>query len=819
MQASTHYIPRYSKTAYTVSMLYILWSIMIVSIYMIQKRERDNNITELATMQANYVINKDMNFRILAAEHGGFYVPITEQTPPNPYLSHIQERDITTPSGKKLTLLNPAYMIRQLNELGEKHFDIKSRITSLKPIRALNSPDIWEAKALKLLEAGMSEFSEMVPIGSKNFLRLMRPLITEKSCLKCHAAQGYKEGDIRGGISVSIDIAPLLAIFNSRFKIETAVFFALWLMGLILMFAVGKRLKLNTQKRIMAEQKADAFEKTSHVKEMFLANMSHEIRTPVNAIIGFTHLLYKTSLTEAQINYLKKMDISANHLLSVINDILDISKLEANKLFLEYIDFDLSKMLEQTIAIVDERVKTKRLSIFLTVNSDVPLWLNGEPTRLRQSLLNLLANAVKFTEKGFIEIRIEKIEKNSVSEQDLYLKFSVIDTGIGIDNKKIPYLFKAFEQVDNSTTRIFGGTGLGLTITKQLTEMMGGEVGVESHLGEGSTFWFTALLKLAKTNKYQELGQVNSKNDYEKILQQRHEGSRILLVEDNTFNVEVAIELLQQAGLVVDAVENGRLAIEAIKNNEYQLVLMDMQMPEMDGLEATQTIRLRKKYRKLPIIGISANVAAEDRLACINAGMDDFIAKPFTVENFYQTIALWLDKTKKRQLKAELKKVKKANKANKIDRKNQLAIGESSTKSEKEINLTAQKGTKLAEVPKKAAAVLTKKEQQKILIDPAMLTKLMGDNPQKHQQMLKKFLIQAENIKNDLELAFTEKNMQQLSFLGHKLKSSARTVGANQLADVCYALEVAGKSEQWEQLESDFSLFLEEFSQLKHYIE
>ena len=380
-------------------------------------------------------------------------------------------------------------------------------------------------------------------------------------------------------------------------------------------------------------------ESASLAKSRFLANMSHEIRTPINAIIGLNYLLRREGATPAQIERLDKIDGSSRHLLSIINDILDLSKIEANRLHLEHTDFPLSAILDSVGSIIGQSARDKGLRVELDRDS-VPLWLRGDPTRLRQALLNYAGNAVKFTEHGRIAIRASLLQESGDDGNELLVRFEVEDSGHGIPPGDIGRLFEDFEQADASTTRKHGGTGLGLAIAKRLAQLMGGEAGAESTPGSGSTFWFTA--RLQRGHGVALTQSETSAAESEMRLRRDHAGARLLLAEDHPVNREVILELLHAVGLTVEMAEDGLQAVEKARTQSIDLILMDMQMPNMDGLEATRAIRQLPGWERKPIVAITANAFDEDRLACEEAGMNDFLTKPVKPEALYQTIQLWL---------------------------------------------------------------------------------------------------------------------------------------------------------------------------------
>ena len=381
-------------------------------------------------------------------------------------------------------------------------------------------------------------------------------------------------------------------------------------------------------------------EVANRAKSEFLANMSHEIRTPMNAIIGMCYLLRRDEVTPAQGNRLDKIDAASQHLLALLNDVLDLSKIEADKVQLECTDFDLRTIFDAVHSIIAPAAAAKDIVVEIDASA-VPAKLLGDPTRLRQGLLNLASNAVKFSQRGKLTLRAAMLQERG---DELLLRLSVQDTGIGISPEQQARLFQAFVQADASTTRRSGGTGLGLAITLRLAQLMGGQAGVESVPGVGSTFWFTAWLHRGNGDSPMNAApaQRASGASVEALLRQRHAGARILLAEDNEVNREVALAMLDGVGLTADSAVNGLEAVRLARGSRYDLVLMDMQMPEMGGLDATRALRLLPGWQRTPILALTANAFEDDRRACIEAGMNDFITKPMAVQNFYAALLVWL---------------------------------------------------------------------------------------------------------------------------------------------------------------------------------
>jgi signal transduction histidine kinase len=442
----------------------------------------------LAITFARTSFEKDVIYRTWNSRHGGVYAPVTEETPPNPHLTNIPERDIVTPSGRKLTLINPAYMTRQVFEIGRERGTAYGHITSLDPIRPENAPDQWERRALEAFEKGAVETSSIETMEDREFLRLMRPLRAEENCLPCHGFQGYRVGDVRGGISVSVPMAPLHAVVASTHQSLIVAHGIFWLIGLAGIGLGWSRLSSQIRQRQSAEEAMrrakEQAEFANSAKTEFLANTSHELRTPLNAIIGFSEVMGAETLgamgNARYLEYARDISETGKHLLERINDILDVSQIEEGKIVIDDAQIDVPRLVEASVRLLGKRATNAGLTIDSRIQPDLPP-LIGDALRVKQILVNLLTNAVKFTPAGGTVSLTVEVDATGC------FRFTVTDSGIGIAVGDLDTVFSSFGQLEGHLTRVHDGFGLGLPLARKLTELHGGTLELQSQPGIGTT--------------------------------------------------------------------------------------------------------------------------------------------------------------------------------------------------------------------------------------------------------------------------------------------------------------------------------------------
>lgn len=636
------------------------WSLAIAFSFGISAWQMHRAIQNIATVHARQAYEKEYSFRRWNELTDKAFTIIEQPGQTSLPTSLFMNRTIISPSGRVISTANIANVPNRFHSPGRVSDEFGSRLTGFVPSMPENVPDTWEKQSLAAFTSGEQEIVSITSNGSSHFLRLMRPLTATKTCLKCHAEQGFRNGSIIGGLSIMLP----MNIYRSSEKRQLAALSLghgiFWLMGLVGIRLGTRKIRRSREKlellldhteqlnRVLAEETdranalAEKARNASAAKSEFLANMSHEIRTPMNAIIGMAELMNETELTPRQQHYVSMFQSAGENLLNIINDILDISKVEAGHLELEQTGFNLSQLVVETCDIIADRASSKGIEFSIVNGKDLPEYVIGDPARIRQVLVNLVGNAVKFTKKGSITVALEvvepkdpKPEANTTDPVMSTILFSVTDTGIGIPENKISIIFDNFTQSSSSTTREYGGTGLGLAISKRLVNLMGGVISVTSREGEGSCFTFTVQLQRAQTpdpGSRSEPADIN--------------GANILVVDDNPANREILRETLSVAGAMVTEAENGLVALQTFDKASnmgapFELVVLDGRLPDIGGSEVAERIR-KDKLLNTACLLLSSDPQKEDFTIFRELGLPTPLVKPVKRQALLEAVSLAL---------------------------------------------------------------------------------------------------------------------------------------------------------------------------------
>lgn len=628
---------------------------------------------ELALQAARTSFNKDQAFRFWGTKHGGVYVPPTKDTPPNPYLAHLPHRDVETLSGKKLTLMNPAYMVNQMMDDYADLYGITGRIVGLVALNPKNIADEWESNAIKKFMANEAE--EVIELSLLNgvpHLRLIRPMIMKEGCQKCHGHLGFKNGEVRGGVGVSLPMTPYLELGEAGVNtliISHLIIFMLGLTGIAVFSFKAKQYLLERQQvNLTLQRNVEDLQELEKLKDEFLANTSHELRTPLNGIIGIVESMLAGSTGEinpTQRENLILVASSGRRLFNLVNDVLDFSKLRHSDIEIKNNVVDMKALIDVVVQLSQHLVANKPLKL-LSILPDKVALIVGDEDRIQQILFNLIGNAIKFTRSGTVEVSIKQQKSTEKNQQERWLEITVSDTGIGIAPENLVQIFESFQQADGAIAREFGGTGLGLSISKKLAELHGGHLTVRSKLQQGSKF----TLSLPITS---DISEVNSADSHvvsylmadstvvkpQEITSQANVvlsddiKATILAVDDEPINLQVIENQLGMYNYRVLRANSGAEALELLSGEKPDLILLDLMMPQMSGFEVCHEIRKQYSIETLPIILLTAKNQVSDLVQGFESGANDFISKPFSQSELRSRINTHLQLKKETDLKLE----------------------------------------------------------------------------------------------------------------------------------------------------------------------
>jgi signal transduction histidine kinase/CheY-like chemotaxis protein/HPt (histidine-containing phosphotransfer) domain-containing protein len=713
------------RTLIIPTLLGLLWTMLLAVLLLWSIMGEQRHINELAQHQAKAMFQQIVATRSWNAENGGVFVPRGENAAPNPYLPP-EERVLRGEDGRELVKVNPAFMTRLIADIASARNDVRFHITSLAPVRPENVPDTWERETLTLLAPDQDRF-ELTPgpDGAGKF-RYMAPLICEGSCVSCHVTEQI--GSVRGGISVSIPAGPLLGYQEANLRKQVTAYGIIWVIGLLGLG--GTSFELNRRKL--------AAEASNQTKSRFLANMSHDMRTPLTGILGLTErMLLHRGLDSRDARYAKLIAHSAKNLLEVVGDILDFSRLDSGRLDIKPQPFEPRLAVDKTAGIFAFAAEDKGLAFYVRVEESTPELLVGDEFRFRQVLANLLGNAVKFTDQGEVALSVSAAPEGQGGWR---LRCAVRDTGVGLDPAHHEVIFGCFNQVDGSLSRRHAGSGLGLSIARQLARLMGGDITLESRPGQGSLFVFTA--RMGRTEGVAEAGSLASElRDGRGETGHGLAGRTVLVVDDHKVNRILLSDILDEQGALPRLAQSGQEAIERLRRERCDLILMDLQMPGMGGVEAIERIRALEREQGLPrtpVIVLTAFASPAEAAALPAGEIEALVGKPIDVPLLLRTMDEALS-----------------------GRTNAVASPEPA----------GQSGMEAA------------------LLDVEAALKLLSGRRDFYAMLAGEFFSCSGGLQSSFEKAAAERDFREAARIAHIIKTSAAALGANRLGSMAAGFE------------------------------
>ncbi|WP_462325704.1 response regulator [Desulfoplanes sp.] len=726
----------------------VLWSVFMAALIFWTAWQEKQHTMLMARAQARSYFDEVVYTRAWNSAHGGVYVFEGPGCCPNPYLT-VPDAQIRTADGRSLVKINPAYMTRQLSDIAQDRGGVRFRMASLNPLRPGNKADGWETRAIDHFETGRAKDSfALATIQGHPVFRYIAPLEAEEQCLQCHRGKGILPGTILGGISVSFDAAPFLDAFSRSVGTIHVVFFLIWIAGL---------LGILTSTWIISKKNAE-LALANNAKALFMANMCHDMRTPLVGIMGVAERLLRRGPAPDEKRLTELVGSSASSLLEIVNDITDYSRLEQMSVALRAETFDLHELVDQALEIFRFESERKHVAFGLFMEDNVPAWVRGDGFRFKQILTNIVGNAVKFTDAGAIRVTMRARDDATRGEGCIMLETVVTDTGQGIAPGQEEAIFGSFFQGDSSLAKKHVGSGLGLAICRKLVGMMGGTISATNTEQGGACFRFTVALEVAEQPE-SGTRKTTTANPGRNAMTPPQVS--ILVAEDNPLNQIYVRELLEDAGHTVRVVETGILALEALQKTSSDMVFMDVQMPELDGLETTRRIRtgtIENVPADIPIIGLTALTLDQDMNTCMKAGMDGCLSKPVSETALLDTVSSIM-----------------------ADR----SVGHDETS----------------------------KPDEPPLVNRESALERLGGRENLYAKMATTFLVTAPQTMDELESACAQKNTPEILRLAHSLKNSAGSLGLDVLQQSALELEQAARNDDTHMYGRQIALVRQVFTQ------